>query len=32
MWARDIDSATYAERLAAIEASLTGRLAVSSRH
>ncbi len=31
MWARDVDSATYAERLAAIEASYSARLAVSSR-
>ena len=29
MWARDIDSDEYAERLAAIEASLTGRSEVS---
>jgi ribosomal-protein-alanine N-acetyltransferase len=31
MWARDVDSADYAERLAAIEASLVGTLDVSSR-
>ena len=31
MWARDIDSAPYAERLAVIEATLAGRLTVSSR-
>ncbi len=31
MWARDIDSPVYAERLTDIEASLTGRLTVSSR-
>jgi ribosomal-protein-alanine N-acetyltransferase len=31
MWARDIDSASYAERLATIEESLLGVLDVSSR-
>ncbi len=31
MWARDIDSAEYAERLAGIEASVAERLAVTSR-
>lgn len=31
MWARNIDSATYAERLGAIETSYAGRLAVTSR-
>ncbi len=31
MWARDIDSETYAERLAAIDESLVGGLEVTSR-
>jgi hypothetical protein len=31
MWARDIDTAEYAERLAAIEGGLSAGLEVSSR-